>query len=151
MTRLRRTNGFHPLDQLRSQMDRLVGDFFGPMTGAYAPRSAVAQRSFPALNIWEYGDDLYAEAELPGLKSDDIDVSVVGGDLTIRGRRGEEPAEGTSYHRRERGVGEFTRVVRLPADVDAQRVEATLKDGVLLVKLPKAESAKPKKIKVAVS
>ena len=79
------------------------------------------------------------------------DVTVVGGDLTIRGRRGDAPGEGTTYHRRERGAGEFTRVVRLPIDVDADRVEATLKDGVLLVKLPKAESAKPKKIKVSAS
>ncbi len=99
--------------------------------------------------MWEYGDHLYAEAELPGLKSEDLDVSVVGGDLTIRGHRGSEPQEGTSYHRRERGTGEFTRVLRLPIEVDADKVEATLTNGVLLVKLPKAESAKPKKIKVA--
>ena len=149
MTVLRRSNGFHPLDQLRNQMDRLVTDFLGPMTGTYSPRVSGTERSFPALNVWEYGDHLYAEAELPGMKSDDIDVSVVGGDLTIRGHRGEQPQDGTSFHRRERGTGEFTRVVRLPIEVNADKVEATLKDGVLLVKLPKAESAKPKKIKVA--
>jgi HSP20 family protein len=74
---------------------------------------------------------------------------VVGSDLTIRGKRGEEPSEGTAYHRRERGAGEFNRVLRLPIEVDADRVEATLRDGVLLVKLPKAESARPKKIKVS--
>ncbi|MGD9721929.1 MAG: Hsp20/alpha crystallin family protein [Pirellulales bacterium] len=147
MPLMRRTNGFHPLDQLRTQMDRLVSDFFGP--GTYAPRALGAQASFPALNVWEYGDHLYAEAELPGLQSENLDVTVVGGDLTIRGRRGEATDEGTTYHRRERGAGEFTRVVRLPIEVDADRVEATLKDGVLLVKLPKAESAKPKKIKVS--
>ena len=149
MLTLRRTNGFRPFDPMRNQMERLVGDFFGPMAGRYAPRATTAARSFPALNVWEYGDDLYAEAELPGLKSDDLDVSVVGGDLTIRGRRGTEPREDATYHRRERDAGEFTRVLRLPIEVDADRVEATLKDGVLLVKLPKADSAKPKKIKVA--
>ncbi len=105
--------------------------------------------SFPALNVWEQGDDLYAEAELPGISGDDIDVSVVGSDLTIRGKRGPELPAGSSYHRRERGEGEFTRVLRLPIEVDANRVEASLKNGVLLIKLPKAESAKPKKIKVA--
>jgi HSP20 family protein len=145
---LLRRNGFHPIHQLRDQMDRLVSDFFGPMTGTYSPRTA-GRQGFPALNVWEYGDHLYAEAEVPGLKSEDLDVTVVGGDLTLRGRRGEEAGEGTAYHRRERGVGEFNRVVRLPIEVDADRVEATLKDGVLLVKLPKAESAKPKKIKVS--
>jgi HSP20 family protein len=115
----------------------------------YAPRAAVRPASFPALNIWEVGDHLYAEAELPGVNGDDLDVSVVAGDLTIRGHRNPQTEEGTAFHRRERGTGEFTRVVRLPIEVDANRVEATLKDGVLLVKLPKAESAKPKKIKVA--
>lgn len=149
MALLRRTNGYHPLDQLRNQVDRLVGDFFGPMTGLYSPRLTAGQQPFPALNVWEYGDQLYAEAELPGLKSEDIDVAVVGGDLTIRGRRGAGPQEGAAYHRRERGAGEFTRVLRLPIEVDADGVEATLKDGVLLVKLPKAENAKPKRIKVA--
>jgi HSP20 family protein len=149
MMLLRRTNGFHPFDQLRNQMDRLVGDFFGPMTGTYAPRAAAMAPSFPAVNVWEYDDHLYAEAELPGLKSEDIEVSVVGGDLTIRGQRGQGEREDAAYHRRERGTGEFNRVLRLPLEVDSNRVEATLKDGVLLVKLPKAESAKPKKIKVA--
>jgi HSP20 family protein len=145
---LRRTNGYHPLDQLRTQMDRLVSDFFGPAS-AGAPRAAMQSNSFPALNVWEQGDDLYAEAELPGIASDDVDVSVVGSDLAIRGKRGQQLPEGSSYHRRERGEGEFTRVLRLPIEVDANRVEATLKNGVLLVKLPKAESAKPKKIRVA--
>ena len=149
MMLLRRTNGFRPVDQLRNQMDRLASDFFGPTTGTYAPRTAAVAASFPALNVWECGDHLYAEAELPGLTSEDIDVSVVGCDLTIRGQRGAPESEGTAHHRRERGTGEFNRVVRLPVEIDAQRVDATLKDGVLLVKLPKAESAKPKKIKVA--
>jgi HSP20 family protein len=145
---LRRTNGHHPLDQLRTQMDRLVSDFFGP-AGAASPRPIARAGTFPALNVWEQDEDLYAEAELPGMKHDDLDISVVGSDLTIRGKRGQELPEGSAYHRRERGEGEFTRVLRLPIEVDANRVEATLKDGVLLIKLPKAESAKPKKIKVA--
>ncbi len=145
---LRRTNGHHPLDQLRTQMDRLVSDFFGPAV-AGSTRAAMQSNSFPALNVWEEGDDLYAEAELPGIAGDGVDVSVVGSDLTIRGKRGQELPEGSSYHRRERGEGEFIRVMRLPIEVDANRVEATLKNGVLLIKLPKAESAKPKKIKVA--
>lgn len=144
---LARRNGFHPLDQLRDQMDRLVSDFFSPMSGSYAPRT-LAARSFPALNVWELGDDLYAEAEVPGLKGEDLDISVVGGDLTIRGTRRSETSDDCTCHRRERGTGEFNRVLRLPVEVDAERVEATLKDGVLLVKLPKAASARPKKIKV---
>jgi HSP20 family protein len=76
---------------------------------------------------------------------------VVGNELVIQGRRMDLDEEGVSYHRRERGVGEFKRVLRLPVEVDADKVEATLHDGVLLVKLPKAAAAKPRKIQVAAS
>jgi len=144
----RRTNGL-PVAQLRDEMDRLVSDFFGPASERNTARWGWAAQGFPALNVWEEDEVLYAEAEVPGLKSDAIDISVVGADLTIRGRRGGEAREGVAYHRQERGTGEFNRVLRLPFEVDAAKVEATLTDGVLLVKLPKAESAKPKKIKVA--
>lgn len=145
---LRRTNGHHPLDQLRTQMDRLVSDFFGPAAAPTVQRLSTGASNFPALNVWEQGDDVFAEAELPGINSEDVDISVVGSDLTIRGKRGHELPQGSTYHRRERGEGEFTRVLRLPIEVDADRVEATLKNGVLLIKLPKAESAKPRKINV---
>ena len=145
----RRANNLVPVTQLRNEMDRLMSDFFRPGdTGAPARWSWTA-RSFPALNVWDEGDVLYAEAEVPGMKSEDLDISVVGGDLTIRGRRGGEQREGVAYHCQERGTGEFNRVLRLPEEVDSGKVEATLKDGVLLIKLPKAESAKPKKIKVS--
>ncbi len=142
----RRVNSLLPVVQLRDEMNRLMNDFALP-AGAAAPWGASGQ-AFPALNVWEDGDMLFAEAEVPGLKSEDIDISVVGGDLTIAGRRGERQTQNAAYHRRERGVGEFNRVLRLPVEVDANKVEATLTDGVLLVKLPKAENARPKKIKV---
>jgi HSP20 family protein len=144
----RRTNGPWPVAQLRDEMDRLVSDFFGASRARAPQRWSAGAQGFPALNVWEEGDALYAEAEVPGMKSDQIDISVVERDLTIRGRRGEEPREGAAYHRQERGTGEFNRVLRLPVEVDAAKVEATLTDGVLLIKLPKAESAKPKKIQV---
>ncbi len=146
---LRRANGFNPFYQLRDEMDRLVGDFFGPVAGNVTQRVAAATRSFPAINVWEDGENLFAEAEVPGMKSEDIDVSVVGSDLTIRGHRGEAQREGVAFHRQERGVGEFNRVLRLPVEVDSNKVEASLKDGVLMIKMPKAESARPKKIKVS--
>ncbi|MEX0676669.1 MAG: Hsp20/alpha crystallin family protein [Pirellulales bacterium] len=144
----RRVDGLVPVARLRDEMDRLVSGFFGPRSAGAPARGDWTARSFPALNVWEQGEVIYAEAEVPGLKSEDLDISVVGGDLTIRGRRGAEPREGVAYHRQERGTGEFNRVLRLPDEVDAGKVEATLVDGVLLVKLPKAESARPKKIKV---
>jgi HSP20 family protein len=145
----RRVNPLVPVAQLRDEMDRLVSGMFSPASGAAPARWAWTARSFPALNVWEEGDVMYAEAEVPGLESEDLDISVIGSDLTIRGKRGGLAHEGASYHRQERGTGEFNRVLRLPSEVDAAKVEATLTDGVLLIKLPKAESAKPKKIKVS--
>jgi HSP20 family protein len=146
---LRIRNGFSPLVHLRDEMDRLAHDFFGPTASAAPARWGWHVQGFPALNVWEDGEALYAEAEVPGLKAEDLDISVVGADLTLRGRRGESAREGVTYHRQERAGGEFNRVLRLPVEVDAAAVEATLSDGVLLVKLPKAAAAKPKKIKVS--
>jgi HSP20 family protein len=143
-----RRNGLNPVTQLRDEMDRLVGDFFAPLAGGTALRSGVAAQGYPALNVWEEGDVIHVEAEVPGLKSEDLDISVVGNEVTLRGKRSEGTPAGAVYHRQERGVGEFNRLLRLPVELNPERVEASLKDGILLIKLPKAESAKPKKIKV---
>jgi HSP20 family protein len=145
---LRRANGTGPAYQLRNEVDRLVHDFFHPTGGGFSGGRTGAVPVFPPLNAWENTDTTFIEAELPGVKSEDLEISVEGNLLTIRGRRNEETAEGMVYHRQERGIGEFTRVLRLNADVNPAGVEATLKAGVLLVKLPRAESAKPKKIQV---
>ncbi len=135
-----------PLQQLRDEMDRLWSGFLGPAAdGLLAP---VLQNQ-PAANVWEQGDALLVELEVPGVKSEPVDLSVANGELSIKINRPEEPAEGVTYHRRERPVGAASRVLRLPVEVDADRVEAELHDGVLLIKLPKAESAKPRKINVA--
>jgi HSP20 family protein len=142
----RRFNGGFPVVQLRGEVDRLYDEFFGPESALQ--RSLATSRAFPALNVWQEGDNILAEAELPGLKSEDIEISVVGNELTIKGRRPETKDEGTAFHRRERGTGEFTRVVRLPVEVDADKVQASLQDGVLRLTLPKAEAAKPRKIQV---
>lgn len=141
---LRRPNSVSPVAQLRSEMDWLVQDFFGRGGRPVMPTSA----GYPPLNVWEDGDSLYAEAELPGVKSEDLEITVLAGDLTIQGRRNTSAGEGVAFHRQERGTGQFNRVIRLPFEVASERVEASLRDGVLLVKLPRAESAKPKKIAI---
>jgi HSP20 family protein len=104
--------------------------------------------AFPALNVWEDGDNFMVEAELPGLGLGDVEVLVVGNELTIKGERKIEKKEGVSYHRQERGTGSFSRLLRLPVMIDAGKVEASFKDGVLTVRLPKAEAAKPRRIEV---
>ncbi len=137
----------HPLNHLRDEMDRLVTEFFPPV--ARAASVLVNGRSFPPVNVWEEGDYLLAEAELPGLKSENIDIAVVGNELTIKGERPPVENKDETFHRRERGEGAFTRVIHLPVEVDAEKVTAKLENGVLLITLPKAEAAKPRKIQVA--
>ena len=94
-------------------------------------------------------DNFYAEAEVPGLGMDDLEVFVVGNELTIKGRwNAERDDDQRVFHRRERERGDFTRVLTLPVEIDAEKVGAVLKDGVLTVTLPKAETARTRKIAV---
>ncbi len=137
----------YPLQQLRSEMDRLFTDFLRELPGTRGG-GFFAERTFPAVNLWENEGELYVEAELPGVKQDDLDISVVGNELTIKGERPNMEQEGLTFHRRERGTGAFTRVLRLPTDVDPTKVEASLRDGVLAIRLPKAEAAKARKIQI---
>jgi len=140
-----RHTGYRPLTQLRGEMDRLLGDLFH----AVGPIGAPVANS-PALNVWEQADMIFAEAEVPGLAIENLEISVQGTELSLKGKyEGPHPAEGT-YHRRERASGEFARTVRLPVEVDADQVQARLQDGVLLVTLPKAAAARPRRIKVNV-
>jgi len=138
-------NVHYPFHQLRDGMDRLLTGLFGPTAEDFLPSMF---RSQPAVNVWEQGQALLVEIEVPGIKNDQVDISVAGGELSIKIDRPDVPPEDVRYHRRERPVGSFTRVLRLPVEVEADRVEAELHDGVLLITLPKAESAKPRKINV---
>jgi HSP20 family protein len=142
-------NGF-PIQQLRDEMDRLVTSVFSNPAVAGATR-LITGRGFPAFNVWEDTENVYAETELPGVKPEDLDVTVVGNELTVKGNRAEDAASDAVYHRRERGVGAFTRVISLPSEINPDAVQASLTDGVLLLTLPKAEAAKPRKIKVNVA
>ena len=129
-------------DRLRQEVDRLFNGF---STGS----EPFFSRVYPALNVSEDTDALYVRAELPGVKADSLEVSVVEGRLLIKGERKiavEE--EKTGYHRREREAGIFRRTLTLPSQVNAGKVYASLKNGVLTIVLPKAEEAKPRKIAV---
>ncbi|HYW79748.1 MAG TPA: Hsp20/alpha crystallin family protein [Thermoguttaceae bacterium] len=141
-------NTRHPLNQFRDEMDRLlsgVAEYTATSAGLW-PRISRGQH---AVNLWEDGDTLNVELEVPGLSSDQVEISVVSGELTIGLNRPNNKEEGVLFHRRERWFGQVKRVLRLPFDVDADRVAAELNDGILKITLPKAESAKPRKIAVA--
>ena len=133
----------YPINQLRDEVDRLLTGFFGNVAPA-----AAAGGTQPAVNVWEDNEQLYVELEVPGLKSEQLKIAVIDNELSIKIDRPEVEREGVMYHRRERPVGTFNRVLRLPAEVDADRVSAELQHGVLTIALLKAESARPRKIKV---
>jgi HSP20 family protein len=128
--------------RLQRDMNRLFSQTPTGFAGDVAP-------TFPAMNVWTDEDRAIVTAELPGVAPDDVDVSVVGDTLTLKGsRQPDELEEGETYHRRERRYGAFTRAFQLPFHVDPDQVEATFWDGVLQISLPRAEEDKPKKIAV---
>jgi HSP20 family protein len=142
-------NGY--LVRRRRQADRLinnvVADFFEWPAIRWSGR--VWNRNFPAMDLWEDGENFYAEVEVPGLKMEDVEILVHGNELTVKGSpEPEEEREGVNFHVRERSVGEFGGKVQLPKDVDVEKVEAELENGVLRIKLPKASSALPRKVEV---
>jgi HSP20 family protein len=111
--------------------------------------SWTALGAFPAVNVWEEGDKVFVEAELPGLDLKDLEIFVTGGrQLTIKGERKQFTPEKGVWHRQERSYGSFIRSLSLPIAVDAEKVEARFENGVLKVSLAKHESAKPRKIAV---
>jgi HSP20 family protein len=137
---------FEELDRMRREMDRLSEAFTGPLFRE--PLAGV----FPLMNMTEDPDNYYVRAELPGIKADELDISLTGNSLMVSGERTiPEENEKARYHRREREAGKFSRVLGLPSPVDSSKVEASCVDGVLTVVLPKAEVAKPKQIAVKTS
>jgi HSP20 family protein len=137
------------LGRLRDEMDRLFANVSGGNWPSVAASLATSGSPFPVMNIWETDQSLCVELEVPGLKLEDVEVLVVGSELTVKGaRKDAEPKGDSLYHRRERASGSFSRSVQIPMAIDAGKVEAALKDGILTVSLPKAEAAKPRKVLV---
>lgn len=147
MMLFRETDPWAPLWDLRREMEDVFDKF-----ARVSPRGRLGRpRAFPAVNVWEDGDYLYAEAEVPGVTMSGLEIFASGNELTIKGSRKPPESKDHTFHRRERGVGEFTRIITLPVDVNAEKVDATLKDGVLIVTLPKADQARMRKIAVKAS
>jgi len=137
-------SAFEELDRLRRQLDELSSGF------GQRPYRVLGAGVFPLINLSENKDSYVVRAEMPGLKADDLNISVAGNNLSISGER-KIASEGQNvrYHRREREGGTFNRVVALPGEVNADKVEAMHVDGILTVVIPKAEAAKPKQITVS--
>ncbi len=131
------------ITQIMREMDRWAENFQRNLAD-FAP--AV----FPAVNIWSNPERIMVTAELPGMKSDEIEVFVQGRNLTIHGKPAAENTEEREYHRRERDRSEFWRTIELPYEVEQDKVEARLEKGLLALALPRAEKSKPRKIEVKV-
>ena len=142
-----RWDPFNEMVSLRDAMSRLFEDSF-IRPGAW-PTSLEGTAWTLPLDVIETKDDILVKASVPGLKPEEIDISVTGGALTIKGEtRSEQKVEEGSYIRQERRYGSFQRTITLPADVVADKAKAEFESGVLTLTLPKAEEAKPKTIKV---
>ncbi|HMP83409.1 MAG TPA: Hsp20/alpha crystallin family protein [Verrucomicrobiota bacterium] len=139
---------FDRLSDLRDEIDRL---FEAPLAGLLRTQNLLSGWT-PAIDVFEGKDAFTVKAELPGMKKEDIDVSLHDGMLSISGeRKAESKHEDAEVYRSERYVGRFQRTVALPAPVAADKVNAQYKDGVLTIALPKTEEAKPKHIDVSVN
>ena len=139
---------FGRLSSLRDELDRL---FESPWT-ELARTSQLLSGWTPALDVYEDKDNFIVKAELPGMKKEDIEVSLHGDSLSISGeRKSETKEENADVCRAERYFGRFQRTVTLPTSVAPDKVKAQYKDGILTVTLPKTEEAKPKQIDVSVN
>ncbi len=136
---------FRELSDIQHEMNRLFDSFFGrPATVQTGERLWV-----PLADMWETKDDLYVSFDLPGCREKEISVTITGDVLTVKGERHwDKDVKDENYHRLERVYGKFERAIPLPMPVQADRVKATFRDGVLEVRLPKAEEVKAKEIKI---
>ena len=133
------------LTNMRAEMDRVFESTIGSFSRSPAPLS----RWNPAVNVYQDKDQFTVVVELPGLKKEEIEISLHDDTLTIAGERKREDESSAQEFLTERLYGKFQRSLTLPTAVDAEKVKANYKDGLLQVLLPKAEEAKPKQIEVA--
>jgi HSP20 family protein len=137
------------LDRWSNLRDEFNSFFELPFSSSFGRAGQLFTGWSPALDLYESGDHLVAVVELPGMRKEDIDISLHDGTLTISGERKRENANGEKTQRTERYVGTFRRSISLPTRVDAGKVSATYQEGILRVTLPKAEEAKPKQVHVS--
>jgi HSP20 family protein len=133
-------------DIVEKTMERAFGEFF-PFSPRRWRRSI--REEFPLCDLIDKGDYLLLRAEVPGLKKEDIEISVNNTSINLKGEiKREKEAKGETYYRSERYFGSFSRIIDLPIDVNPDNVEATLRDGVLEVKLPKRKASRAKRIEI---
>jgi len=143
MSNLTRWEPVREMMTLREAMDRLFDDAFTH------PVSLSGDSGLPAIDLYQTADDVVVKAALPGLKAEDVQISITADVLTLRGEyRQEDEQKDATYHIREHRLGIFERSVMLPTDVQADKSKADFENGVLTITLPKAEAVKPRTITI---
>lgn len=137
------------LDRWMSLRDDLNSLFESPFWSGFGRAGQLFCAWSPALDLYQNTDNVVAIVELPGMRTEDIEISLHDGTLTISGERRRDASNGDKAERTERYIGKFRRSITLPTRVDANKVSAAYRDGILAVTLPKAEEAKPKQIPVS--
>jgi len=146
MSNLVRWEPFRDLISLREAMDRLFEESFVRPSGG---RMALADVGAPAVDMYETDDAVVVKSAIPGIKAEDIEISITGDTLTIKGEtKAEEEVKEENYIRRERRYGAFCRTLTLPLPVVSDKAGAEFENGILTLTLPKAEEVKPKAIKI---
>ena len=140
----------NPFDTVREAMNRMIEAVFEPLARlAPTPAHVAVQRFQPSVDVIEEDEDVRIEVEVPGMSVEDLSVTIGEDSVIIRGEKKQEEAEGIGVHRRERSYGAFRRVILLPVVVDRDKAEASFKNGILTILLPKShEAAKKVEIKV---
>jgi HSP20 family protein len=145
------------ISQMERDFDRMLEEFWRrPLGGLWWPRhlrhAEGVSISQPVVDVFDEKDDIVVKAELPGLSKDQIEVNLTGTTLTISGEKNkEEEIKEKDYYYCERSQGSFSRSVVLPSEVKTDQVKASMKDGVLEIRLPKTEEAKKKTVSVTIS
>jgi len=143
---------FEPFRDLMNTQREFERWFRGAFAPALGEEEASTRTWAPPVDIYENGDSLVLKAELPGINPDDVEIRVEDNTLYLKGeRKFEKEVKEQNYHRVERSYGTFTRTFSLPNSIDADKVGASYKDGVLTLTMPKKEEAKPKTIKINVT
>jgi len=142
------TNLFREMETLRREMNAIFGGQAQEQETAVSFLPGIGTRRYPRVNLSEDVDNFYLAALVPGVDAATLDINLTGNSLTLSGERQIEEPEGARWQRQERGRGKFMRVIELPLEVESDKISAEYVDGVLQILLPKAETAKPKRISI---
>ncbi len=153
LTKIEPSRAISPFETMERWFEEAFRRPFSLLGPSWLPRlrATEVEEAIPSVDIFEEGDNVVVKAELPGIKKEDIDVSMTDNVISISGeKKKEEKVERKNYYREERSYGSFTRSFRLPAEVQTDKAKASFKEGVLEIRIPKTEEAKKREKKVSI-